>query len=1044
MFDDIQRQKEHTHVPPRVKIIHFNTVEEVVETLIPPEIRAYFFRVMELLENKEFVTKALKSPTIACPNFGEHSGDKFTSLRYRNYLPTEQLTAHALATLLFKGEDLTQAMDHHEVLRMELIASTFLGINILSLHDRHLGRAKSRYTIRAFLKDTDIQAAGELSKLPTPTNRKEELLVERELQQRMRRGLMTIGTYSPWLNAMSAIQKKAEYDEKLIDCNTKSAGVAGLTEGEREKLRSVSRLIREGNKKILGEIGEPPTHSDPTREVNPLVGATKGERAKFDSRLPGEPIKAGGGKMTEDKEEKKVTVDLRKNLTKYFVPGPCRVVQGDIVPIEEEELEQEEDSWQQQESVIKNKLEILFRNPSEVSDFYEQNKEAGNRQSKRNETRRDRGKRKYSFYLPSFPRRPPRNFKGDPQAANFLTNLNSWSEVVGNVYNRNNPCFIGPLQGEYYDRVNEPRNFEDEVRLGAMQATKAERGDQRHWTGEAKSMNSWMRNSKNLLDSQVEWEERPNQLKLEEVLQPMVATEQEANLETMFQIFDSTHRATQGKRSRKSNNQGDKLVNSFLDFLIRTLPVNQQEHLDGELLGKPYNVLSDQWDMPKLIAEFLDKTLFLAIGQIEIKQGRKLFKVEKLVVQDPNKQSKGLVACFLSKDNRYIYRAKIKREEVLHQIIKNMKHHELSTKILSPDQIEEFNTREERDTGDPEYDEKLGHIGPKLIKCQSNYRYICKNHLSNASSIDLKYENLPSPQYTELVAGNAQASSQFDMRDYYSQIPCEGVASMLSAIRCRGEVYLNTRGAQGLAQSVFFAQNLSSKIMTNLSDNLLKQKGATHEGCKSSLEEIKIDARRIEQEFWSEQDWMEMEPEASYDDLIPPTTPIFHIIEEKIESIRETAHWNVGTEELHNKRPQTPTVYSQLLESQDMEEDEWGKEMGLFIRNTNIIDDLIATSCESIRNQNDGRSAEYWHLKIHITMYRQLVSNLHFLSDEGLVMKVNPLKSNIASPTISFLSKIFHKGRRLIDVDDFKHLKSSKETFPLTTEALASFAASCR
>ena len=1068
IFDDSTRQKEEEFMGnlQKAKLIKYEQEVQIIEDLIPIQVRAYFFRVWDLLENKEFVAKAIKAPTLGCPKFNKYKEDNFNSIRYCNYLPIEKVLANALAALIFKSKELNEILEKFGLIKLELIAIAFIGFQMWSLHEIHLGESKSRYTIRAFLKNNSIEA-GEISKLPTASNQLEEDTVEEELLNRVRRGIMIQGQYSPFQNLMSAIRKKPENNQAIVETNIQNMDIKDMTNPQKENLIKINEIITEEKRELLRQLDEEKQNRKCNKgEENGgyRIGAARNDRDKEDeegeleeenlSRDPQKRERRSFPDLLHESDEskdeaiKRVKFNLEMNQIKEFEPGPCQIINGLVIPIEEEMGDIRNKSERKKE--IEERMKILFKNEEDAEPFLEQSRIAEQSTHSRKKKSDKEKKDKLSFYIPPYPRKQIKDFKGNLNSQNFLTNAQCYTHVLHNCYERNNPCYVGPM-ADCYDKM--AGTEEKQIKIGGVGYKKKE------WAENPVGRKRWMRNARNIIQTE-SWKIEPKGLKSFATI--IISTESDGTLKNIFENFDSTCRAGQGKKSRKVREQGDQLVKKFTEFL--TLELTQGSTLDEEeLRKKTFEELKEKWEIGPIISRFLNKTIIWIFGSVIIAGNRKEFKPEKLIVNDTGNSE--ITACALSNNGQYAYRVKILNKEIFTEMQKNLQHHEIQEKFIPITNISEYY---EKDATKKEeelyYEPKLEHIGEKCIKKQAGWRFITKNHNSNANSISLNYEILPTPAYTENVAGSAYASTQFDLRDYYSQIPCDSVAAVISCVRCKGKIYFNKRGAQGLSQSVYFAQTLSSKILKEIGDNLLKQVECEAPATKKTIKQLRDEAEIAEEEYWGKDAWKLLPTEESFKDAIPENEEILTIIDNALRKMRirktgepfqrssnfenqnEMDPFQISSNDMEHGREEEErgeTMYKKLIKSQNIDESELELGEGKLIKSANIIDDLLITSTDAILEEQEGQEAMFLHLKIHALILKQIMSNLHYLSKRGKVMKINPLKSNLASGTISFLSKTFVRGRKIIDPNAFQYLREDRG-LPQTVSELQSFAASVR
>ena len=1043
IFDDATRQNEEEFMRnlSKVKLMRYENETQIIEDLIPMEIRAYFFRVWDLLEDKDFIAKAVSAPTLGCPDFNKYSENNFNSIRYASYLPIEKVMANSLAALIFKSEELNKILDEFKLVKLEIIAIAFTGFQMWSLHERHLGEALSRYTIRAFLKNNSIES-GEISKMPTSSNKLEEDIVESELETRVRRGIMIQGQYSPFQNLMSAIKKKPESNQAIVETNIQKLDIQDMTDPQKQNLIKINDIISQEKRKLLRQLEEDREKAAEQRDVddsrNLRIGAVKegedeGESEEEDENLHEEDSE-------EEDGQKKVKFNLEMNQVKEFQPGPCQVINGLLIPIEDEMGNGYDNSESKED--IQERLKILFRNEQDAEPFLEQSRIAEQSTHSRNQRHDGRSKPKLSFYIPPFPRKGIKDFRGNLNGQNFLTNVQCYTHVLHNCYERNNPCYVGPMT-ECYEKLAEEDS--KKIRIGGTTYQKKD------WAINPVGRKKWMSNAKNIIQTE-NWKLPPKGLK--SFVSILITTESDGVLKNIFENFDSICRAEQGKKSRKVREQGDQLVKRFTEFL--TIELTQGEKIDEEdLKNKHFGKLKEKWRIGPILSRFLNKTIIWIFGSVIIAGNKKEFKPERIVVNDTGNSD--LTACALSNDGQYAYRVKILDKEIFIQMQKNLQHHESQEKIIPIANLSEYYEKNTNETEEELlYEPKLSHLGNKCIKKQAGWRFITKNHNSNANSISLNYEILPTPVETEQVAGSAYASTQFDLRDYYSQIPCEAVAAVISCVKCKGKIYFNKRGAQGLSQSVYYAQTLSNKILKRIGDSLLHQKEGKVKVTKKSLKQLREEADIVEKEIWGEKAWKLLPTEESFKDAIPEDEKILSIIDNALEKMRlpkQTLYTNDLQEENDELEE---TMYTKLMKSQNLLEDEsqvdntqniLEKEIqvreGKLIKSANIIDDLLVTTTDAILKNQEGQEVMLLHLRFHALILKQIMSNLHYLSKRGRVMKMNPLKSNLASGTVSFLSKVFVRGRKIVDANAFQYLKEDRG-LPLTVNDLQSFAASVR
>ena len=308
----------------------------------------------------------------------------------------------------------------------------------------------------------------------------------------------------------------------------------------------------------------------------------------------------------------------------------------------------------------------------------------------------------------------------------------------------------------------------------------------------------------------------------------------------------------------------------------------------------------------------------------------------------------------------------------------------------------------------------LQFINMKIYKKRKACRIITNSRATNKHSRAVA-TYLQSYESIQKILAKGHSYTGVDLTQCFLQLPCDPLSSFINCGIYRGLQYVPLCTTMGAAQSCLYATTLNQTLTSNINDDLVLQK--------------MVKPRKADHTPLAAVTLPPMTSKETYHIKAPLGRPgndaAMRRIQEEIDGKREETDYhpfNMTEEQRHAFK----------LEGDNHQ----------VVDNTAMIDDIVLTTTnliERIPIREENR--EEVVLSIHVLLQKQLMLNLYQCSDrnekEFTPAKINLRKSTFASKAISFVGRVFTRGKEIINWSDFKKRASALDTLPQNGKELA-------
>ena len=308
----------------------------------------------------------------------------------------------------------------------------------------------------------------------------------------------------------------------------------------------------------------------------------------------------------------------------------------------------------------------------------------------------------------------------------------------------------------------------------------------------------------------------------------------------------------------------------------------------------------------------------------------------------------------------------------------------------------------------------LQFINMKIYKKRKACRIITNSRATNKHSRAVA-TYLQSYESIQKILAAGHSYTGVDLTQCFLQLPCDPLSSFINCGIYRGLQYVPLCTTMGATQSCLYATTLNQTLTSNINDDLVLQK--------------MVKPRKADHTPLAAITLPPMTSKETYHIRAPLGRPgndaAMRRIQEEIDGKREEIDYhpfNMTEEQRHAFK----------LEGDNHQ----------IVDDTAMIDDIVLTITnliERIPVREENR--EEVILSMHVLLQKQLMLNLYQCSDrnekEFTPAKINLRKSTFASKAISFVGRVFTRGKEIINWSDFKKRASALDTLPQNGKELA-------
>ena len=424
--------------------------------------------------------------------------------------------------------------------------------------------------------------------------------------------------------------------------------------------------------------------------------------------------------------------------------------------------------------------------------------------------------------------------------------------------------------------------------------------------------------------------------------------------------------------------------------------------------------------------QFYNYPIVILNGSVIKKESRTFFDIKSMSIygQESFEEAKDLFGCLaVSMDSKEIFAARTKSPKFLKFCLQEdlQEEREPGTDIIrvSINRILQLQRKHQQQISEKEskrYEKvEYQHVRQSVYWKRDPLRTIVNTKYNNSLSMETNTVFQSQNEVKQNLANSSYFSS-FDISQFYDQIGCCPVSSLLNTVLYKGQELAMTVASMGSRNSCLWATAVVLSVLHHHTDRLLMQPNYL----PNPIEENEL--QMIPQK-------RQMDAEESYSMVAPTDMPACDMLLQVIQR-----------EEKQERRVSQKQIFNFTDEQRRRLRE--GNQHQIMTQTTLIDDFCIATA--KLPNAKSEEDQMKQQINAHLLAYKQLMMSLMECSKQpqGSGKPLQPAKikldkTHLMKKSVKFLNFIYIDGLQIIDLEAYKGA-TNLDKLPMTGEAMSS------